>query len=154
MSNKFALLSHVAGTLLVASLVFGPVKAADMMTLFTTPQERQLINSNRYRDDEPAEVLPVQEEVVVPEQAIETPYTEEVIKQYRVSGITLSAEGTNMVWVDDVAIEEGDKTQDGSEVQVLTGQQIRIRFITPDGGRFDGEIGDTVEVVYTVPIGS
>ncbi|MCP4391664.1 MAG: hypothetical protein GY802_25445, partial [Gammaproteobacteria bacterium] len=34
--------------------------AADLSTLFTTPQERQIINSNRYKSDKPKLVESVQ----------------------------------------------------------------------------------------------
>ena len=130
-----------------------PVYAAEIMTLFTTPAERQLINTNRYKDDEPEVVTtaPVEETTV---EEIQTPYTEEVRYEYRVSGITLSREGTNMVWINGEAIEEGQRTEDGSRVNVLAGQQIRVQIVTPDGSRFEGEIGDTIEVVYQAPIES
>ena len=134
--------------LLVATL---PVKANGILTLFTTPEERQLINSNRFRVEEP-EVVSAPVEQVEPEAEIETPYTQEVRSEYRISGITLSREGASMVWVNGEVIEDGQETPDGSQVKVLSGQTPRIQIVAPDGSRFEGEIGDTIEVVYEAPV--
>ena len=55
--NRFPLLFG-----LIALLPQAPL-AADLSTLFTTPQERQLINSNRYKDDQARQtVAPVETE--------------------------------------------------------------------------------------------
>jgi len=151
MRNKSLLTVILAATSIATVMTMVPARAADLLTLFTTPAERQLINSNRYKETEP-------EFVEAPSEAQETsgeivsPYTEEVKRDYRISGITLSKDGSNMVWVNGEAIEDGQQTTDGSRVRVLTGKQIRVQITAPDGGRFEGEIGDTIEVVYQAPV--
>ena len=54
---------------LVLAGLQSPLLAAELSTLFTTPQERQIINSNRYRSEEPE---PVDEGK--PEVTIELPF--------------------------------------------------------------------------------
>ena len=83
-----------------------PLLAADLMILFTTPQERQIINTNRYKTDEPKPV-----EVDEPEIEIDLPMQmitmEEVAASYTVSGITLSNDGSHSVWINKTYYEDG-----------------------------------------------
>ncbi len=150
MSSKSNIQASTLASLVVLAALSLPAVSADIQTLFTTPQERQLINSNRFKTDEP-EVVEAPVETVEPVE-IETPYTEEVRSEYRISGITLSTEGSSMIWVNGEVIEDGQKTPDGSRVRVLSGAQPRVQITAPDGSRFEGEIGDTIEVVYQAPV--
>ena len=117
---------------------------AEIETLFTTPQERQLINANRYKTDE-----------------IEKPHTEETNTEFAaprareevnisfaISGITISGSGPHSVWINNLVYEDGEHLQDNSHIKVLTGEKIRVRITTPDGKNYYGTSGEVVDVTY------
>lgn len=136
------------GGLLCAWLA--PLQAAGLSTLFTTPQERQIINSNRYKDDRPKLVE------VEPEVRIELPSQElaqeEVVLEYRISGITLSQDGPHSVWINSVVYEDGDELEDGSKLQVQVGDEIRVRITAPDGRHYYATSGQALEISYLVTV--
>jgi hypothetical protein len=127
--------------------------AADLSILFTTPQERQIINSNRYKDDQ---ARPLNKTAVETEEPIELPQRqlaqEEVTRQYRISGITVSREGTHSVWINSVVYEDGAQLEDNSRIKVLVGDEIRVRITAPDGKHYYATSGETLEVSYLVTI--
>ena len=125
--------------------------AAELATLFTTPQERQIINSNRYKTAEPKPVAVTEIEEVA-DQPIQQLMMEEVAASYSISGITLSAEGTHMVWINNLMYENGAKLEDKSRVDILVGDELRVRITTPDGKQHFGTSGETLEVTYLAPI--
>ena len=135
--------------LLCAGLVL-PAQAASLSTLFTTPQERQIINSNRYKDDKPKAVA------LEPEVRIELPRQdlaqEEVVREYRISGITLSQDGPHSVWINSVVYEDGGTLEDGSRVKVLVGDEIRVRITAPDGRQYYATSGQALEISYLVTV--
>ena len=123
--------------------------AGDMATLFTTPQERQLINANRYKGDE-VKPPPVNDE---PEQTVIRPQAqEEVTVEYRVSGISLARDGAHTVWINTIAYEDGALLEDGSRVKVITGDDIRVRITAPDGKQYFATSGETVSVSYLAAV--
>ena len=121
---------------------------AELSTLFTTPEERQIINSNRYRRD-PVPVQNAEPEIETPVQILAR---EEVTRRYRVSGISLSPDGAHTVWVDARAYLDGATLDDGSRVDVETGGEIRVRITAPDGSRHYGLSGESIEFTYLAPI--
>ncbi len=128
-----------------------PVLAAELATLFTTPQERRLIDRNRYKQVEmqPEPPAVVEGEVIDIDDAEFS--LEQVTREYRVSGITLSQEGPHMAWINGKAYEDGAMLDDGSRIQVLTGDQIRVRITAPDGKHYLATSGETVEISLLVP---
>jgi hypothetical protein len=126
------------------------VHAAELATLFTTPAERQLINSNRYKSNDDETPRPVAIESAP--QPIQQLVQEEVAREYRVSGITISSEGAHTVWINGVAYEDGEQLEDKSRVRVLVGNEIRIRITTPDGKNHFATSGETLEVTYLAPL--
>ena len=124
--------------------------AADLSTLFTTPQERQLINSNRYKDDQARPAVPV----VETEQPIQLPsqMAREEVKEYRISGIAVSQEGMHSVWINSIVYEDGEQLDDGSRIKVMVGDEIRVRITAPDGKQYYATSGETLEVNYLVTI--
>ena len=145
---------------MLSSLVFGLIAGlpqatlgADLSTLFTTPQERQIINSNRYKDDQAKPVIKAaietEKPIVLPQQQLAQ---EEVTQQYRISGITVSQEGVHSVWINSVVYEDGGQLEDNSRIKVLVGDDIRVRITAPDGKHYYATSGETLEVSYLVTI--
>jgi hypothetical protein len=126
-----------------------PVSASDLATLFTTPQERQLINANRYRSEAPR---PQPVAVEVEETPIQMLVREEVSVDYRVSGISLSAEGAHTVWINGTAYEDGARLADGSRIRVDAGDEIRVRITAPDGRHHYATSGETLTVTYLAAV--
>lgn len=128
-------------------LCAGTAQAADLSTLFTTPEERQIINSNRYKSDDNTPRQPVvadTEEELPIQQLVQ----EEVTREYRVSGISVSSDGPHTVWINSLAYEDGEQLEDRSRIKVLVGDEIRVRITTPDGKNYFATSGETLEVTY------
>lgn len=141
----------VLGTIIVYAMgSFQWVQPAELATLFTTPQERQLINSNRYKSDESTLLRPTQ--VDDETQPVQLLLREEVTQQYRISGITISTDGPHTVWINTLAYEDGDQLEDSSKIKVLAGAEIKVRITAPDGKQYFATSGDTLEVTYLAPV--
>ncbi|MDH3387028.1 MAG: hypothetical protein OEN02_03910 [Gammaproteobacteria bacterium] len=144
---------YTCGALLLALSAGLPqsLAAAELSTLFTTPQERQIINANRYKDDKPKPVRQVENEkaIEIPRQQLAQ---EEVKRQYRISGITVSRDSPPSVWINSVMYEDGDQLDDNSRVTVLTGGGIRVRITAPDGKNYYATSGQTLDVTYLAPV--
>ncbi len=128
--------------------VFQVTRAAELSTLFTTVQERQVIDSNRYKSDDGATRRSVRSE------AVPKKVQEEVTRAYRISGITVSSDGPHTVWINSLAYEDGAQLEDKSRIKVLTGGDIRVRITTPDGKQYYATSGELLEVSYRAPIGN
>jgi hypothetical protein len=119
--------------------------ASELSTLFTTPQERQLINANRYKSDE-VKPQPVQD--VPDESPVQLMVQEEVSLEYRISGISLSADGAHTAWINSLAYEDGARLDDGSRIRIMAGDDVRVRITTPDGKHHFATSGETISVSY------
>ena len=146
--------NKVFHTILVAliTLLPGVTAAAELSTLFTTPQEREIIDNNRYKidKDEPAPVE-VEVEVDAPVLALAQ---ESVTVEYRISGITVSSEGPHTVWINSQVYEDGQSLEDSSEIKVLTGEEIKVRITAPDGKQYYATSGESLAVTYLAPVNS
>ncbi len=131
--------------MLVATLGIAKAAEVEIRTLFTTPEERQIINANRYKTEEI-----VKPRVVAVETAFVAPVVpqEEINKSFAISGITISNSGPHSVWINNQVYEDGERLEDNSHIKVLTDNNIRVRITTPDGKIYYGTSGETVEVVY------
>ena len=144
------MLSNRAAKILLLTMIlvgtpgFANSAKADIQTLFTTPQERQIINANRYETDQIVEprVETVQTDVIAPVEQ------QEISKSFVISGITISNSGPHSVWINNQVYEDGEHLEDNSHIKVLTDNNIRVRITTPDGKIFYGTSGETVEVTY------
>lgn len=124
-----------------------PAKA-ELLTLFTTPQERKIINANRYKSDQAKKRS---EQISNPEiKEIQQLILEEVKKSYSVTGITISNSGPNTVWINNQVYEEGEHLEDGSHFKVITGDDIKVQIITPDGKHYYATSGETIDVTYLI----
>ena len=124
------------------------VANAEISTLFTTQQERQLINANRYKT---AEVKPKAQATDVVE-SIQQLVQEEVRKSITISGITLSNSGPGMVWINSQSYEDGDRLDDKMPIKVITGKAVKVRITAPDGKHFYATSGETIEIVYQAAV--
>ncbi|MEE8366250.1 MAG: hypothetical protein V3R76_10715 [Gammaproteobacteria bacterium] len=121
---------------------------AELSILFTTPQERQIINANRYKTDRVV-TRPVQ--VREPEiEEIQQLIQEKVEMSFSVTGIAISNSGPNTVWINNRVYEEGEHLEDNSHFKVITGDDIKVRITTPDGKHYYATSGETVDVSYMV----
>ena len=133
----------------IGSLGAIQVAQADIQTLFSTPQERQIINANRYKTNE-----------VVKQPRVETKKTdfvapvarEEVTMSFAISGITISSSGPHSVWINKQIYEDGGHLEDNSHIKVISGENLRVRITTPDGKNYYGTSGETLEVTYLATI--
>lgn len=147
LNNRLTLQFALAALLLSSpSISF----AAELSTLFTTPAERQIINSNRYKTQAAKpEPEPTETKIEIPmKQMIQ----EEVTKEYRISGITVSGDGVHTVWINSVAYEDGEKLEDNSRIKVMIGDEIRVRITAPDSKHYYATSGETLDVTYLAPI--
>ena len=144
------------GILFVLTLVLGsfipPLQAADLQTLFTTPAERQLINSNRYKSDEVVTTQPVVVEDDISDNPLQLLIQEEVTREYKVSGITVSRDGPHIVWINSQIYEDGGQLEDESRVKVLIGDEVRVRITAPDGKHYYALSGETLQVTYLATV--
>jgi len=111
----------------------------EIMTLFTTQQERELINKNRYKKQQPATVA------AVPEKAVER---KEVKLSIRLAGVTISQSGENVAWLNGKALENGSELDDGSKVIISEKAKTLVQIKTPDGHYHSVTAGETIEVSY------
>jgi len=129
----------------------GHAVAAELSTLFTTPGERELIDSNRYGSGDSKPKVVVEDTIEAPVQQL---YQEEVTRQYKVSGITISRDGPHTVWINSTAYEDGGELEDKSRIKVMVGDEIRVRITAPDGKNYYATSGETLEVNYLTSVGS
>ena len=136
-----------AAVLLLGGLL-QPALAADLATLFTTPEERTLIDRNRYGSVQMEAAPQPVDEVDSGDMAIEETTYESVTREYRITGITVSHAGPPTVWINSVAYEDGAMLDDDSRVQVIDGDQVGVRITAPDGKQYNATSGETIEVNY------
>ena len=147
--NRAAKILPFTLPVLLATLGFAGAVNADVKTLFTTTQERQIINANRYRNEDIVKP-PVFEES---ETEYIAPLVQEEFKiSFVISGITISESGPHFVWINNQRYEDGGHLEDDSLIRVLHDGNIRVRITAPDGKRYFGTSGETVEITYLVDV--
>ncbi len=147
--NRAAKILPFTLLVLLAMLGYGGAVSAEVKTLFTTTQERQIINANRYKNEEIVK-SPIFEES---ETEFIAPLVQEEFKiSFVISGITISASGPHFVWINNQLYEDGGHLEDDSLIRVLHDGNIRVRITAPDGKRYFGTSGETVEVTYLVDV--
>ena len=151
MPSKLPVIKIIIGGLV---LLFSAshVAAAGLATLFTTSEEREIINSNRYRSND-GKVKPVVVEDIVTAPVPVMNQTK-ITREYKISGITISSDGPHTVWINSAAYEDGEELEDKSRIKVMVGDEIRIRITAPDGKNYYATSGETLEVSYLASVGS
>ena len=135
--------------LLLGALAVGDSAGSDIKTLFTTPMERQIINANRYKNDDIVKAPVVEERRT---EFIAPVAKEEVTVSYAISGITISNSGPHSVWINNLVYEDGEHLEDNSHIKVLIDDNIRVRITTPDGKNYYGTSGEIVDVTYMAAV--
>jgi len=142
----------ITGALLLSTVtaIFSqPLQAAGdygIQTLFTTPQERALIDNNRYRvmaKKAPTTVTPSTQPKVQKKVQMET-----LIINVKLNGITLSENGQYVAWLNGKAYENGGKLDDGSQVFIKNQPQGQVQIKTPDGKYHRLVTGENSELQY------
>ena len=123
---------------------------AEMATLFSTPQERRIIDANRYKSDTMVKVQAIGD-------SDEDDDRDEMVQQeftvsYRVSGITLSSSGPHYAWINNEVYEDGQRLEDNSQIKVMSGSKIQIRITAPDGKIYYANSGETIDVTYIATV--
>jgi len=139
--------------LLAGVLLAAPVSQsvnAEILTLFSTPQERKIINSNRYKSDIEQETEVVEKSSQIEE--IEHLAQAEVTLSYTISGVTLSDSGPHYVWINNIVYEDGQHLEDDSHIKVIAGSNIQIRITAPDGKMYYASSGETIDVTYITTV--
>ncbi len=129
---------------LILSSLMPVSNAADLSTLFTTPQERLIINANRYKSEE---VIQAPVRSVEPEQIREL-VKEEVTVSFTINGITISSDGQHSMWINNQMYLDGEQIEGKSRAKVILGNDIKVRITAPDGKYYYATSGETVEVSY------
>jgi len=140
------------GLVLLTNLAAAPIAQAELMTLFTTSQERQIINANRYKSDEPKPEPTVAVDPGLNELPMQQLLKEEVTREYSISGISLSPEGAHTVWINAKMYEDGDQLADRSRIKVMVGNEIRVRITAPDGRHYYATSGEKLQITYLAPV--
>lgn len=135
--------------IVISLLSFALQAQTDMSlsTLFTTPQERQVINANRYKTDD----KPVQRVVETSPQVDQGPreiLKEEVKNTYKISGISINADGTRFAWINEQLYEDGSTLDDGIKVRINNRGVKSVTLVTPDGKGHTATSGETMDVLY------
>jgi hypothetical protein len=114
----------------------------DLGTLFTTEQERRVINANRYKEEDKPKREPVKTEQAEP--AIQF-LKEEVQAKYTISGVSTDLKGSQTAWVNGKSYLSGEKMDDGSKVSV---RGTSVIITTTDGKQHKGKSGEVLDVTY------
>lgn len=122
---------------------------AEIETLFSTPQERKIIDANRYNSDAVVNVRVTEEtDEEDEEEELLQLAKKEVTVTYTVSGITLSHSGPHFAWINNEVYEDGQRLEDNSQIKVMSGSKVRIRITAPDGKIYYANSGETIDITY------
>lgn len=118
---------------------------ADLSTLFTTPAERQMIDSHRYR------LQPVKRAAnqTVTAGHMQKPIDQVVQQSLDVNGIALSNQDRHRVWINQQVYQDGDQIEGNSRVKIIVGNKIKVRITTPDGKNYFAVSGETIQIGYS-----
>lgn len=143
MSNKHYILAAVMFSMLCANGY--AQEDQGLLTLFTTPQERQIINANRYKSEKKQAQQPQQNTETV---AVRELIKEKVVQNYQISGISINSDGSKTAWINNQAYENGAILESGSKLRINNTAIKSVTITTPDGKQHTATSGDTLAVTY------
>jgi hypothetical protein len=134
----------------ICSQVFAQ-ELSPLLTLFTTPEERQLIDSNRYKTDRPKKTVePVSAPVPASDAETVAKLPEvEVNVIYKISGVSINTEGSKTAWINGNIYESGDSMDDGSKIRI---KGTSVIITTEDGKSHSGVSGEVLNLTYLKPV--
>ena len=136
---------------LVIGLLSGPtvvLAQEEMFTLFTTQQEREIIDANRYKNDQQETLEP---QVQTAPSVENTDQKEEEKLSFLLSGFTLTQSGQNVAWINGKPYENGSKLDDGSTLIIRKKKDLNVQIKTPDGKYHTLTTGKTEDIGYYKP---
>ena len=136
---------------LVIGLLGGPsvVLAQEVLsTLFTTQQEREIIDANRYKNDQQETLEP---QVQTASSVENTEQKEEEKLSFLLSGFTLTQSGQNVAWINGKPFESGSKLDDGSTLIISKKKLLNVQIRTPDGKYHNLTTGKAMDISYLKP---
>ena len=119
-----------------------------IQTLFTTPQERALIDNNRYRVAPKKTTGKV--ETVAPKAAKKI-VMETVTLSIKLNGVTFSESGQSIAWLNGTSYENGARMEDGVQVFISKQKNNQVQIKTPDGKYHRLVTGESNEIQYQKP---
>jgi hypothetical protein len=137
---------------LCANLGISQQANAEIATLFSTPQERKIIDANRYKSDTVVRVQAIGDSDEDEDEDRDEMVQREFTVSYVVSGITLSSSGPNYAWINNAVYEDGQRLEDNSQIKVMSGSKLQIRITTPDGKIYYANSGETIDVTYIATV--
>jgi hypothetical protein len=119
-----------------------------ILTLFTTQQEREIIDRNRYRNEPEREAEKVAQE---PREELKVIPRQTASLKLMLSGVTITQSGENIAWLNGKAYESGATLTDGTKVIISRKSKNLVQVVTPDGQYHALTTGETKELSYLVP---
>jgi len=117
----------------------------EILTLFTTPQERGLIDRNRYRVTSPKADTTV--EAAAPKQQKKI-LMQDIVLNVKLNGVSLDKSGQGIAWLNGKAYENGGKLEDGSKIYISGTLNAKVQIKTPDGKYHSLVTGEQREIKY------
>ena len=148
MLNKIVILGFIWSITWISNTVYAQQNSA-LSTLFTTSEERKLIDANRYKQNQQVE-LSTQIEAS-PEVETTDDVIEEVTVELTVSGFTLSQNGQNVAWINGKPYQNGSTLEDGSKLIVSDKSSGVVQIKTPDGQYHRLSTGKSAVISYQKP---
>ena len=141
----------IAGLVAIFLAPVAVARDSGLETLFTTPQERKLINANRYRSEEARpEKKPMADESVAAQ--VREIVMEEITAAFRISGISITRDGSRTAWINGQVHENGATLEQGVKVRINNKSLKTVTLTAPDGKQYTGAIGDTVNISFQQPV--
>ena len=146
--------TFIVGSMLLISGLTNTLYAQhtdSLSTLFTTSQERQLIDANRYK------LVGQETKATMQTQASSQAETtrdviEEVSVDMVVSGFTITENGQNVAWINGKPYQNGSTLEDGSKLIVSDKANGLVQIKTPDGKYHSITAGKPVIISYQKPL--
>ena len=120
----------------------------EFMTLFTTQQERRLIDNNRYRRPvTETETVGIDEEAENQQATIYQQHS----ASFELAGVTLSEDGNHVAWINGNRVESGDELTGGFKVFISPKLNNLVQIKAPDGVYHNIQTGNRIDIEYMKP---